>query len=226
MKTILKFLFLTVFITGMLIGCDVKSHEITNENIEETALINVEESITDASLIISPVDSTINPGLVTQNDVDKMLFMREEEKLANNVYVFFNYKFKRRVFENIAKSEIQHQNAIIWLIELFKIEIPEQTPAGIFSSDDLQALYNRITQNSVTVVDAFKAGAYIEEHDIADLKKSMSETGNEYVKKIYTNLKNASCNHLRAFVANLRNYQVDYVPAILSQEEFNEIIAK
>ncbi|MHB9055157.1 MAG: DUF2202 domain-containing protein [Paludibacteraceae bacterium] len=225
MKTILKFLFLTAFITGILTGCGVKNNEITNEVIEAATLINAEESITDASLI-PPVDSTINPGLVTQNDINKMLFMREEEKLANNVYAFFNNKFKRRVFENIAKSEVQHQNAIIWLIELFKIEIPGQTPAGVFSNEDLQALYNRIIQNSVTVVDAFKAGAYIEEHDILDLKKSLSETQNEYIKKVYTNLMNASCNHLRAFVANLRNYQINYVPAILSQEEFNEIISK
>jgi len=76
----------------------------------------------------------------------------------------------------------------------------------------------------VNEVEALKIGAFIEEYDIADLEKLISETGNMYIVRVYTNLLNGSKNHLRAFVKNLSSRNVVYQPSILSQTEYAEII--
>ena len=76
----------------------------------------------------------------------------------------------------------------------------------------------------VNEVEALKIGAFIEEYDIADLEKLISETDNIYIVRVYTNLLNGSKNHLRAFVKNLSSRNVVYQPQILSQSEYSETI--
>ena len=46
----------------------------------------------------------------------------------------------------------------------------------------------------------------IEEKDIDDLEIAISNTNDTYAKQIYTNLLNASYNHLNAFNRNLSRY--------------------
>lgn len=209
-----------------LTSCDAKTNEITNETLEETALLNAEASVNEMSLIPANSNVIITPGTVTQTDINNILYMLEEEKLANNVYVVFNEKFNRRVFLNISKSEVIHQKAVTWLADLFKIEIPVKKPAGEFYNAELQKLYTELITNSTTLIDALKAGAYIEEHDIKDLKKAIEETENENVKRVLSNLMRASGYHLKAFVANLKFNKVTYQPQILTKEEFDAILSK
>ena len=152
--------------------------------------------------------------------------MLEEEKLAHDVYIYFNEKYNRRVFQNISKSETVHQKAVMYLINLFDVEAPEAKPFGEFHHPELQALYTKLITEAETLEDALKVGALIEEVDIMDLKKGFSETQNENIKRVFSNLLRASGFHLKAFVRNLNVRGIDYQPQILSQEEFNAILGK
>ncbi|MGI6573935.1 MAG: DUF2202 domain-containing protein [Fermentimonas sp.] len=188
----------------------------------------------DQSIAANPASTPCNtckvnpsaPGEVTEADIANLLYMLDEEKLANNVYVYFNEKFNRRVFQNISKSEAVHQKAVIYLLNLFKVDVPEPKPAGEFYHAELQELYTKLTTESKTLQDALLAGALIEEQDILDLQKAIDETSNENIKRVFSNLMLASGFHLQAFVKNLRARGVDYKPQLLSQEEFDTIIGK
>ncbi|MDI9604053.1 MAG: DUF2202 domain-containing protein [Bacteroidota bacterium] len=221
----------------LLASCDAKTEGIDPELRSETEAIEASLAaiaLIDQSIAANPTSTPCNPckvnptapGEVTEADIANLFYMLDEEKLANNVYVYFNEKFNRRVFQNISKSEAVHQKAVVYLLNLFKIDVPEPKPAGEFYHGDLQELYTQLTSESKTLQDALLAGALIEEHDILDLQKAIDETENENIKRVFSNLKRASGFHLQAFVKNLRVQGINYKPQLLSQEEFDTIIGK
>ena len=139
-------------------------------------------------------------------------------------YSFFAEKYDLQVFKNIKQSEVRHQDAMIWLMEKYGIEDPSKEEEGKFHDQNLQKLYDKLTSGGNTVVDALKAGAYIEDLDIYDLKKLIKKSKNEDVKRVYTNLLRTSENHYRAFSRNLSNRGAEYVPEFLTKAEVAKIL--
>lgn len=166
---------------------------------------------------------------LTAAEIEGIQFMREEEKLARDVYLYLYEIYPLRPFLNISKSEQAHMDAIMYLIDTFGLEDPVgENPEGVFQNEELQELYNvLIEQGSVSREEALKVGALIEEVDIIDLQTELDSIAqNEEVIRVFSNLCKASGNHLRAFTGVLARYGVNYVPLKLSQEEFDRIMAE
>lgn len=154
-----------------------------------------------------------------------LVFMREEEKLAHDVYSNLYELWSVPVFNNISKSETVHTNAIKGLLEIYGIEDPTIETVGEFSNVELQNLYNSLMQTGeASLIDALQVGATIEEVDIIDLEEAMANCTEDTVLVVYQRLANASGNHLRAFVRQLSYQGIDYAPQFLSEEKFAEII--
>lgn len=200
--------------SSLLIACDNNTEQFEPITGEESAVL----SETLKAQILSDT-ATLLP-----EEVEGLMLMREEEKMAHDVYSSFYDKFGLRVFANIANSESKHMEAVLWLINSYKLTDPASNELGVFENADIQNLYNKFMAEGVNEVEALKIGAFIEEYDIADLEKLISETGNMYIVRVYTNLLNGSKNHLRAFVKNLSSGNVVYQPSVLSQTEYAEII--
>jgi len=82
---------------------------------------------------------------LSAEEVAGLLFMREEEKLAHDVYVALSGLWGAQVFANIADSETQHTEAVRQLILSHGLEDPAATTsAGVFVNADLQALYDQL----------------------------------------------------------------------------------
>lgn len=163
-------------------------------------------------------------GELTRAEVDGLLFMIEEEKLAVDVYSALDEKWDMRVFENIGRAELTHQAAVKRLLDRYSLQDPRMGE-GEFANETLQDLYNDLlAQGSVSVRDALMAGAAIEEIDILDLEEYMAQTDNEDILLVYANLLRGSENHLRAFVNNLDRQRVEYTPQYLSEEEYRSIM--
>lgn len=200
--------------SSLLVACDNNTEQFEPIAEEESAVL----SETLKAQILSDT-ATLLP-----EEVEGLMLMREEEKMAHDVYSSFYDKFGLRVFANIANSESKHMEAVLWLINSYKLTDPASNELGVFENADIQNLYNKFMAEGVNEVEALKIGAFIEEYDIADLEKLISETGNMYIVRVYTNLLNGSKNHLRAFVKNLSSRNVVYQPSVLSQTEYAEII--
>lgn len=128
-----------------------------------------------------------------------LLFMREEEKLARDVYNQMFALWGQPVFQNIAASEQTHMDQIKLLLDRYGLTDPALAP-GQFTDPNLQALYNQlIAQGSISLADALKVGATIEQVDIADLQTRLAKTDNADIQLVYNNLMSASYNHLNAF---------------------------
>jgi len=197
----------------------------------EEAVTAPDDYSSNNSEMSSEMQSLIDAIEITDLDDDEtaeLLFMREEEKLARDVYRYLYTKWNQRTFNNISKSENQHMSALLVLINRYELTDPVGSNAdGVFSNSNLQSLYNSlIAAGSVSLVEGLKVGAAIEEIDIVDLDEAIEATDNDELKLVYGNLRKGSENHLRSFVSVLSRNGVTYAPQYLSIEEYNEIIGK
>lgn len=143
--------------------------------------------------------TSIPPSGLTAEESAGLLYMREEEKLARDVYNQMYTLWGQPVFQNIASSEQTHMDQVKLLLDRYGLADPALDP-GKFTDPTLQALYDQlITQGSVSVDEALKVGALIEQTDINDLQTRLSQTDNADIQIVYDNLMNASYNHLSAF---------------------------
>ena len=142
---------------------------------------------------------------LTAAEADGLTFMREEEKLAHDVYAQFAATYDSRVFSNITNSETQHTTTVQEYLGAFSIADPAAgRAAGSFADADLQALYDEVmAQGNVSLEDALRVGVAIEERDIADLQTRIDGTDRADLKAMYENLLHASENHLAAFTRQL-----------------------
>jgi hypothetical protein len=156
-----------------------------------------------------------------------LLLMREEEKLARDVYAVLGEIWPIPIFKNISASEQTHMDAVLQLLGKYQIMDPvsEDVP-GTFSNPELQALYDEVVANGTeSLAEAIRTGSRIEELDIFDLKRLIASTDNADITLVYTNLLKGSRNHLRAFGRQLSRRNVTYEPEFLSLEEYQEILA-
>jgi hypothetical protein len=166
---------------------------------------------------------------LTESEIEAIQYMREEEKLARDVYLYLYEKHPLRPFLNISKSEQAHMDAILYLIDTYGLVDPVgDNPEGVFQNQELQQLYDELIETgSAGRAEALKVGALIEEVDIIDLQTDLEEVAeNEEVVRVFTNLCNASERHLKAFVNVLKLYDVEYIPVQLEQEEFDRIFSE
>lgn len=167
------------------------------------------------------------PGELSAEETAALLYMREEEKLAHDVYVTFYSQWSLPIFQNISQSEQVHTDSIKTLLDRYGLTDPASSGIGVFTNPDLQALYNNlIARGSQSLAEALKVGAAIEEIDILDLQTHLAETNNADIQQVFNNLMNGSNNHLRAFVSMLNPQTGEtYQPQYLSTEAYETIIS-
>jgi len=162
-------------------------------------------------------------------EIEYLTFMREEEKLARDVYLTFFDKWGLHIFENIAASEQSHTDAVANMLNYYKLPDPVvDDRIGIFVNQDLADLYadlvTRGSDSESTLMDALHVGALIEEVDMLDLQHAIDATDNEDIRKLYETLLSGSRNHLRAFVSLIEDQGIVYVAQVLTQEEVDAIV--
>lgn len=142
---------------------------------------------------------------LTTAEKDRLLLMREEEKMAGDVYRFLAEKWNIRIFTNIAESEDRHFEQVGRLLTRYGLEDPAAgTGPGEYRSGTIAALYSELTtKGSASLKDALEVGVAIETLDIQDLVTGMLETKMSDIRRVYTNLMNASVQHLEAFETSL-----------------------
>ncbi|MBL8387613.1 MAG: DUF2202 domain-containing protein [Hydrogenophaga sp.] len=176
----------------------------------------------DATLATLPLE-TLSPS-----ETNTLLYMREEEKLAGDVYSRMDalWGHSAPVFGNIMLSEATHTDAVRQLLQRYGLPDPAgNSGVGVFQNPDLQALYNQlVTDGSVSLIEALKVGARIEELDMADISKHLANVDNQDIRLVYESLLRGSRNHLRAYYQTLLKQGGSYTPQYLNQAEFDAIV--
>ncbi|MCP5457743.1 MAG: DUF2202 domain-containing protein [Mesotoga sp.] len=161
----------------------------------------------------------------SMTEEDGIAFMREEEKLAHDVYTVLHEIWGLNVFGNIARSEQTHTEAVLSLIGDFGMVDPVgENEIGVFTNSTLQELYDELIESgSKSLLDAVKVGLLIEEIDIKDLEELLEGDIDSRTARVYENLLRGSENHLRSFLRQYERLAGSYTPEVLDVERFNEI---
>lgn len=155
-----------------------------------------------AAILLSGFASTALA--LTANEAANILFMKQEEKLARDVYQVLYAKWGDITFGNIASSEQRHMDAVDNLITRYSLT--DNTPAatGEFTYPELQALYDELVAlGNQSLEEALAVGVLIEKTDIADLKEALKSTKERPIRNVFNNLMDGSYNHLDAFTRAL-----------------------
>lgn len=182
-------------------------------------------AVSEALPVTARTAAELTGAELTAAERDGLLHMREEEKLALDVYQVLYERWQVPVFDNIANAEATHTDSVKVLLERYGLDDPAAgRAAGSFQSAELQALYDSlVAQGTRSLVDALTVGATIEDLDIADLRDRATATSD--IALVYANLEKGSRNHLRAFTAQLTGQGVTYTPAHISQADYDAIVA-
>ena len=130
---------------------------------------------------------------------DMLLYAAQDEYLARGEYLAIQKKFGAlRPFSNIMRAE---ENHLAWLKDAF-------AASGLSFPVDASGAYIQVP---VTLLDAYKAGVQAEIDNIAMYDRFLDTAliqnpENKDLKILFTNLRNASENHLRAFQNQLTKY--------------------
>ncbi len=187
--------------------------------------------------VAAPMNNTIHLNTpvtlqpLTAAETETLLFVREEEKLARDVYLTLYQRWGNATFQNIAlRSEQTHMDAIKVLVDAAGLADPVMSDGvGVFSNAQIANLYTTLVERgNPSVVEALRVGGFIEEFDIKDLQEAIAEasqgSNQAAVLQVYNNLMAGSRNHLRAFVTALANQGVAYQAQVLTQEQVDTIV--
>lgn len=169
----------------------------------------------------------IEPVPLSAAEEAEVAYLREEEKLARDVYITLSERWQLPIFSNIARAEQMHMDLVFRLIEIYGLIDPvTDDTVGVFSNPDFTVLYDGfIVDGDESLIAALIVGATIEDMDLADLYELMEFTDNRHILLVAQNLAKGSRNHLRAFIRALEAQGETYTPQYLDQETFDAVLA-
>ncbi len=181
------------------------------------------------AIMLSNCSNDKNENLVplTENETNNLKFVREEEKLARDVYMYAYTKYQTAIFNDISQSEQKHMDAVLKMLNKYGVTDSASAQIGVFNNQELQSLYNNLTiQVNISLIDALKVGATIEDLDINDIDDFIVNTSKQDLLKVYGNLTCGSKNHIRSFTGQLSSNSSAYTPQFISLEEYNSILSE
>lgn len=183
-------------------------------------------------LFASPADAARGSGgqVAPLNPVEAadLVFMRQEEKLARDVYLQSGERYAIAPFDNIAASEQRHMDSMLQLLQRYRLADPVAGfPIGQFADPNLQALHDNLRAlGEDSAVAALKVGGLIEEVDMRDIVAAIERSQHVDIDRVYSNLLCGSRNHLRAFAGQIElTTGLPYAAQVLSQVEVDAILA-
>lgn len=187
------------------------------------------------------------------NEQTHLIFMREEEKLARDVYMTLGTMYPDSpIFGKIDDSEQIHTTAVKNMIEKYGLQDPNTNDnIGAYTGEDygwyFTEKYNQLVERaSISELEALYVGAFIEELDMMDINQcpkviveadnginDVSECGKIYtdnadVSNLYASLLDGSDSHLAGYVKNIEKHigAGNYQAQVLTQEQVNKILGR
>ena len=221
------FIFFLIACVGLFLTACGRQQKLAGERIVDNILEVSEDGLTkiDTSKSLQAINNVLN-GPLTEKEQENLLYLREEEKLARDLYLMLFENWGLKVFNNVAHSESSHTTAVKQLINKYKLEDPASPDrVGEFKNKDIVKLYGKfLKKGKKSKENALRIGGEMEEISLKDLNGFLASTDKPDLAFIYNNLMLASRNHLRIFSLSLEGIGYFYEPAHISKSEYKDII--
>jgi hypothetical protein len=215
----------SIVVASLFVTSSCQKDDMNVENEQYASILAVSGDGTTSVIEANLKSALVETSDLTDSELASLLKMKEEEKLARDVYTVLYQKWGSKIFSNISAAENNHLNAVVLLLTTYGVADVSTGEAGVFEDIAVQTLYNDlVAKATVSIEEAYKTGALIEEMDIKDLIESLSTTTNGNVILLFDNLLKGSRNHLRAFNRQLTTLGVVYTPIYISQTDYDLII--
>ena len=215
---------LLVVVPALLLACQADPADETDIQDDGT---QIEDEGSDTDTDDVDTDDTDTDDVLSEQSAD-LLFIREEEKLARDVYDVLGAQYGTQIFQNIRKSEQGHMEALLpHILRLGLTDPIVDDSTGAFTNPDLTALYETlIDQGDVDLVAALTVGATIEDLDIVDIANAIVRADDAELITTYERLMCGSRNHLRSYTTQLGRQGADYTAQYLTPAELESILAQ
>lgn len=148
----MKYLFIATLSALILASCSVSENKNTQVI---TPTQEAEYTVSPADMVSPTLADTLETGDISEEEKKSLLQMREEEKLAHDVYTALYQKWGKQILSNIAASEQTHTGAVLGLLTKYNIPDPAKSEAGVFTSPEIQKLYDTlVAQGNTSLLDA------------------------------------------------------------------------
>lgn len=158
---------------------------------------------------------------------EDLRFLREEEKLARDLYLRLHQRFGLMQHQNIAQSEGTHTAAV--RTQLLRLGVPDPVSddtQGAFTNATLAALYNQlVAEGEQSELAALRVSATVEDLDIRDIQMMRGRTSDAFVRALYDSLECGSRNHLRAFHGQIVQRGGTYAAQHITAAELQAIVS-
>ncbi len=173
-----------------------------------------------------PVANVNNIGGPTTVEQQNLVFMREEEKLAWDLYREMHQIWGLSVFKSVSGEEKEHMKKMLGLLQMYNIPDPVQGDVpgryvNVYISDIYQSLSQ---QGRRSVQDALKVCALQEEINILDLIRVSQSATQPKVLEVYAELQRNSISHLRSFAHSLEILGIRYQGVKIPQNTIDSIV--
>lgn len=193
---------------------------------DKTAAVTLQMENQDAEDLVLLEKSALLPtDSLTVTEIEGLMYLREEEKMAHDLYRAYFQDNNLHIFKKISLAERKHMKATRRLINFYGLTDPAIQTAGQFSDTTIQAMYDALLADGLSSPEAaLGSAAFVEESDILDLINELSSTSNINLTFVYSKLLNGSKRHLKGLVHILDNYGVVYQPQLLDSTLYYDII--
>jgi hypothetical protein len=162
---------------------------------------------------------------LSEVEITYLNFVREEEKLARDVYLLMYETYGAKIFSQIAVSEQQHMDTMLKMLDKYGLPDPASTVSGVFNNEELQDMYDYLVDwGDESYIDGLKVGVMIEETDIDDIGEAILSTDHVDLVTAYEHLIEGSKNHLAAFCDTLEKQGEPCEPQVIDQALFKAIM--
>jgi hypothetical protein len=171
-------------------------------------------------------DTGIVGGVASAELAADLSFLREEEKLARDVYRTLYDTWQLQPHANIASSEQTHTSQVASALSAFDLPDPVvDDGVGAFENATLGELYVQLVdQGKQSEIASLTVGATIEDLDIRDIEEMKARTGDIGVLGMYESLQCGSRNHMRSFTSQLATRGESYTPQYIDAADYQAIV--
>jgi hypothetical protein len=157
-----------------------------------------------------------------------LITVHDNQKLSLHVYDSLFAIWGINPFGNIRSAESQHVLFLDDVAENYALELDTDKSENStleFSMPQTENIFHEsISKGSLSVIDALKIGARLEEMSLQLLHDAKAVTIKSDLLHTFDILAMGSKNNLQAFNRRLKMYGITYEPGVLEQKDFKNII--
>lgn len=165
--------------------------------------------------------------ILTDAEKNHVLWMREESKVARDLYTFLFNRWGIPVFKKKMVKEQVNMDRSLTIINKYGLTDPiVKDEQGIYSKENFRQMYVELAmRGNSSLPEALRAAAITEELDIMELEDALQNTiTNPDLKSIYNTMAVSSRNHLRAIIEQIQCMGEIYGPQRLPEKRFYSIV--